>query len=92
MQSVIDFPWEVKNVTGTLLVKTGTGALHTIVVNSIAAQSSVAIYDGLTAAGTLLGTLTAATSHPVTLMYGARISTGIYIVITGTADLTVTYK
>ncbi len=77
----------------TTLVKTGAGALHILTFNKPVATGTVAIYDGLTAAGILLATITVpASPQPVSLFYDITFSTGLTIV-TGVAnqDITVSY-
>ena len=90
--SVAEFPWNWKNVTATMLVKTGGGALHTIAVN-YCAQNTVTIYDGVDAGGRVIAILQTNVSQPVTMLYDAKIETGIYITVAGegATDLTVNY-
>lgn len=77
----------------TTLVKTGEGVLRSITINTKGATANtIKIYDGLTAAGTLLATIDS-TASIGTLTFDAKFSTGLCIVIaTGTAaDITVSY-
>lgn len=80
----------------TTVVCTGACTLHSIVINKSLASGVIAIYDGLTAGGVLLGTIT----RPATLLsdavqtviYDIHCATGICIVTSGAAqDITVTY-
>lgn len=83
-----------KNITtaATTVVKSGSGILERIIVNSGGSGSTIAIYDNTSAATTLIGTATSASQ--ATLIYGCRFSTGLTIVTaSGTAaDITVVYR
>lgn len=98
MQSRSDFAWEWKHVTGTVLVKTGAGALHTIVLNGLTTVGDITIYDGVDASGAVIAILHLATAtsisvQPITYQYDLRLSTGIYIAYDQSvaADLTVSF-
>ena len=98
MQSVIDFPWKWGHVTGTVLVKTGRGVLHTIVVNGLTTSGDATVYDGVDATGAVIAILhlnvaTSISIQPITLAYGLEIATGIYIAYDQAlaADLTFTF-
>lgn len=79
----------------TKTAKTGGGILHAIVFNKPLAAGVVAIYDGLSASGTLLGTIT----FPATLLsdvgtytYDIVFQEGLTLVTSGaTQDITVAY-
>ncbi len=78
----------------TTLVKTGEGVLHSVTINDQgAAANTIKIYDGLTAAGTLLATIDSVTTTG-TLLFDLKFLVGLTIVIgTGTAgDITVMYR
>ena len=96
---VSDFPWKWKHVNSTVLVKTGAGALHTIVVNGLTTVGDITVYDGVNAGGVViavihLATATSISVQPITLTYDLEIGTGIYVAYDQSvaADLTVTYK
>lgn len=79
----------------TTVIKTVQGVLGAIVINKAAANAIIAIYDGISADGTLIGTIT----MPETLLksqdvlvYNVAFSTGLTIVTTTTQDITVTYE
>ena len=86
-----------KNITTstTTLVKTGAGILFGIGVNTAGTGSAAAVYDGLTAAGTLIGTYsTTAQGGPAIPNIGLVFSTGLCVVTTdggGAANITVVY-
>lgn len=98
--SVIDFPWEYAHVTADTLVKTGNGALHTIVVNGLTTAGDATIYNNTAEAGAaIIGILhldpaTSVSVQPITLFYDVEFTTGLYIGFDATlvADLTVSYK
>lgn len=83
------------NITtqATTLVKTGAGFFKSLVLNKPTATTTIAIYDGIDAGGTLKGTITIpASPQPVTLPYDLAFTTGL-TVVTGVAnsDITVVY-
>ena len=95
---VADFPWEWAHVDATILVNTGAGALHTIVVNGLTTAGDVTVYDGVDNSGAVIGVLhldptTSISVQPITLIYDLKTATGIYIEYDQAvvADLTVTY-
>ena len=90
MDSAADFPWDWTHVTGTLLIKTGGGALHTITINQLTVGDTVEIYDGINNGGGLIGILATGLNQPVTLTYDAKIETGIYIELVGQGPLDLT--
>jgi len=98
MNSAIDFPWDFQEVHGDLLVKTGAGALHTIVINGITTVGICSVYDGIDNSGVLIAALaltsvTQVSCQPITLTYDCKIETGIYFdVTTFIGSLTCTYK
>ncbi len=99
MQSVSDFAWEWKHVTGTILVKTGRGALHTLTLNGLTTVGDITIYDGVDATGEIiavlhLNTTTSVSVQPLTYTYDLELTTGLYIAFgpAVVADLTVTFK
>lgn len=89
--------WQKLNITlaapTTTVVKSGSGALHTIVFNKPVATGVVTIYDNTSAAGTVIGTITVpASPQPFTLTYDCALTTGLTIVTaTAAQDITVNY-
>lgn len=84
------------NIAGaaTTLVRTGAGILERIQVNKAVASGVITIYDGLTASGTKIATVT----NPGTLLhsqfdleYGCRFATGLTIVTSAADDITAIY-
>lgn len=83
------------NITGdaTTLVRTGGGILHTLTFNNPTATEVITIYDGLSASGTKLATITIpATPQPHSLLYDMEYLVGLTIVTaTANSDITVTF-
>jgi len=99
MNSAIDFPWDKVNVTTDTLVHTGACVLHSITFNGMTVVGDVAIWDGVAAAGTLIGTLILRSAvqvacQPFTLILDCEMENGIYFNYDGTftGNFTVTYK
>lgn len=80
---------------GTTVIRTGRGILHTITINDAGASSNTCtVYDGTSAAGTVIATIdTVTTLFPTTLTFDAEFATGLTVVLaTGTAaNITVTW-
>lgn len=85
------------NIAGaaTTLVRAGAGIFERIVCNKAVLSGVITIYDGLTASGTKLATIT----HPGTLLqnqyaldYGCRFATGLTVVTSAADDITVLYN
>jgi len=78
----------------TTLIRTGNGVLHTVCLNKPTATGTVAIYDGISASGTLIGTITIPASPlPVCLAYDVQYGSGLTIVTaTASSDITVSYR
>ena len=98
MEPISSFPWPWTHIDGTLLVHTGAGALHTIVVNGLTTAGDITVYDGIDATGSVIAVLhldptTSISVQPITFVYDLRLATGIYIAYDQSvaADLTVTY-
>lgn len=91
-------PFAYRNIATatTTLVSGVPGVLGRIVVGKPVASATIAIYDGLTAAGVLIGTITyPATlldSAPVSVAYDIAFRTGLCIVTSGATDLTICYR
>lgn len=91
------YPVYAKNnllANATTQVKTGSGVLHTLCINTKgAASNTVTVYDNTASSGTIIATIDT-TIAPGCYAYDAAFGTGLRIVIaTGTAaDLTVTWR
>ena len=86
-----------KNITTSTStpVKTGAGIFFGLSVNTAGTGSAAAVYDGLSAGGTLIGTYsTTAQGGPNITNVGLSFLVGLYVVTTdggGAANITVTY-
>jgi hypothetical protein len=80
------------NLTGnaTTTVKSGSGVLDRIVVNTAGTSSTVTVYDNTAGSGTKIAT--ASGNAQVVLSYGVHFATGLTIVTTGSPDITVSYR
>jgi hypothetical protein len=85
-----------QNITGdaTTVVKSSAGMLNCITLNAPTATEVITIYDGISTAGTKIGTITVpASPQPVTLFYEVAFWVGLTIVTaTATSDITVSYQ
>jgi len=85
---------QVVNITtaATTLVRTGPCVLASLSVNTLVASATIKVYDGLTAAGTLLGTFTLPSTitgvNPFSLDLGWPADVGITVVTSGATDIT----
>lgn len=81
----------------TTVVKSGSGTLEKIIVNTPLANGTITIYDSYAAVGTKVGTVTfpasLTSSGPVCVDYNVQCDEGI-VIVTGSAnlDLTVVYS
>lgn len=75
----------------TTLVKTGSGKLHKVVINTTAA-AIITIYDSLTATGTKIATIAASPAIGSNFAYNICFNTGLTIVTAGATDLTVAFR
>lgn len=84
--------FEYKNITtgATTVVKSGTGVLKAITVNSTAA-GTITVYDNTSAAGTKIATLKASVVEG-TYEYNIAFATGLTIVTGAASDITVSYR
>jgi len=81
-----------KNLTASGLVHTGFGSVVGIVVNSHTA-GTIKLWDNTSAATTVLAnTITLGATERFIPLYEAGFTTGLFVTIGGTADITVIYK
>jgi len=91
-QTILAFKYT--NITGqaTTTIKSGSGVLHTICVNTAAATETITIYDNTAGSGTKIGTATVYASTNPCLTYDIYFATGLTIVTaTASSDLTISY-
>jgi hypothetical protein len=74
----------------TTTCKSGSGVLERIIVNTGASTTTVTVYDNTAGSGTKIAT--ASTTAQGTLIYGCHFGTGLTVVTSGTADITVVYR
>lgn len=84
------------NTATTTVIKTQTGLIHSLVINTPVASAVIKLYDNTSGSGTLMATITypatLLSSGPVSIVYDDLFFTGLTIVTTGTPDLTVSYR
>ena len=73
----------------TTTVKTGTGILKSITVNTTAA-GTIIVYDNTAGSGTTIATLATSIAEG-TYTFNCKFSTGLTIVTAAASDITVTY-
>lgn len=77
------------NLSASALLATGPGVLVGVVINSHS-SGTLKFWDSLTAANTVIfNTNTLAAGERWIPLFGAKFSTGCYLTIGGTADVTV---
>lgn len=80
-----------RNLTASALVKTGSGKIAGIVVNSHT-SGTIKVWDNTSAAGAVLfNTITLSVGERTVNLLDANFTTGCYITIGGTADVTVLF-
>jgi hypothetical protein len=79
-------------IATTTLLKTGSGVLHSIIVNQKWAGGTAVIYDNTEASGTKIGTVDVSTVG-TRLMYDVEFNTGLTIqaIGLGTPSITIMY-
>ncbi len=94
-QYVTGYSYARMTTAATLLVKTGAGVLHAIIVNTPVANGTIELDDALTNTTPIIGkvTLPAALVNegPQTAIYDVAFATGLSITTTGTMDITIAY-
>lgn len=74
----------------TTTVKSGSGFLHAIVINTTAA-GTITVYDNTAGSGTTIATI-AASSADKTLIYNVSFTVGLTIVTAAASNITVSYR
>ncbi|MDD5081771.1 MAG: hypothetical protein PHU08_00215 [Dehalococcoidales bacterium] len=98
--SIIDFPFEYKHITGDTQVSAHPGVLHTVTINGPSTTAGVlTLYDSLTETGTVIAAITIGKkdeSQGIScLIFDVAFTTGLYAGFDGTlagADITISYK
>jgi hypothetical protein len=77
----------------TTQVKTGSGILHKIILNTPVSTGTVSIIDNTAGSTVNVGIITStADVKPFALEYNARFATGLRIITTQSQDITVVYQ
>ena len=83
------------HVTADVLVKTGRGILHKVVLNGLTTAGDLTLYDSLTEGGAVIAVLhidptTSISVQPLTFHYDCELTIGLYAGFDATlvADLT----
>jgi hypothetical protein len=85
-------PQKYKNLTASGLVKTGAGTIKGIVIASHT-SGTIKLWDAVTAAvPVLVNTMTLVAGERQIHLFDANFTTGLYVTIAGTADITVIYN
>lgn len=80
------------NLTASALIKTGSGRVQGIVINSHTA-GTLKLWDNTAGSGTVLtNTMTFAVGERFIPLLGATFGTGLYATIGGTADVTILFN
>lgn len=81
-----------KNISASALVKTGSGIVCGILVNSHT-SGTIKLWDNTSAATTVLAnTITLAVGERWIPLFDGNFNTGLYCTIGGTADITIFYN
>lgn len=81
-----------KNMSASGLIKTGSGSVTAIIINSHS-SGTLKFWDNTSAATTVIfNTMTLAAGERFIDLYDANFTTGLYLTIDGTADVTVIYE
>jgi hypothetical protein len=78
------------NAAGSTLIKTGGCRIESLSINTGAATSNIALYDGTSAAGTLVALVDTTTPRFLQSVWTFR--TGLFTVVTGAPDLTMVWR
>lgn len=74
----------------TTQVKSGSGFLHSIVINNPAAGATITVIDGTSGSSASIALI--ASTVCTTLVYDLKFTTGLRIITAGATDITVVYK
>jgi len=89
-----DVAFEYLNITTstTTAVKSGSGVLHSISINTLGSVASlVTVYDNTSGSGTKIATINSLTLSG-SFIYDITFNTGLTIVTTGAPNITVSYR
>lgn len=88
-----DTAYQYNNISTatTTLVKSGTGILNSITINTSVA-SAITVYDSLTASGTKIATIAASAPVGSNFEFDVAFATGLTVLTAGASDITVSFK
>lgn len=87
-----------KNIAGaaTTVVKSGSGYLHLVTLNTFVASATITVYDNTAGSGTKIASIVMGSAitgdAPDEVMFDVAFSTGLTIVTTGAIDITASYR
>lgn len=92
--AVAGFSYANISTATTMTVKSGSGFLHAITVNTPVASDVIELYDSTTGSGTTIGTISlpSTVGNPFTITFDVTFTTGLTVVTSGAVDLTVSYR
>ena len=80
------------NITTSTLIKTGAGNVYGIVIGSHT-SGTIKLWDNTSATGTVIvNTMTLAVGERFIPLLGASFTTGLFVTIAGTADITILFR
>jgi len=77
-------------ITGTTVLKTGPGILHTVSILGAKSSNPISIYDNTAASGTLIAQF-ATGAQAVSFVFDAKFNNGLTVVVPSGDTITVTY-
>lgn len=81
------------NTAASTQVFSGPGEIFNLTVNNKSGGASTAtLYNNTACSGAVFAVVDTNGNDPVTLNYGAKLSTGLCVTKTSTSDLTITYR
>jgi hypothetical protein len=86
-------PFSYRNITSatTTVVKSGTGILHAVTINTTAA-GTITIYDNTAASGAPIATIAASPAIGQTFLYDVAFANGLTIVTAAASNITVSFR
>jgi hypothetical protein len=75
--------------TAGTLIKSGPGSPADVVINT-GAIGTISLYDSLSASGQVIAVIS--TAAPIRLSFGVAFATGLFAVVTGSGNSTITYS
>jgi hypothetical protein len=80
------------NAAGSTLLKTGSGVVLAIDINTSSASSTLTVYDGTSAAGAVMASVDCSNRGTDIGGSGWPFSTGLFVTLTGTPDITIVWR